>query len=73
MNTRYSAVAESNSKDPHDWGRAMAAAMTDLVARSNLAEPRLDVLFGKDLQLVVTETAEGVEICLSWSSGDGTS
>jgi hypothetical protein len=75
MGTTYIGSAESNSKDPHDWGRAMAAAMSALVAQSSLAQSSSEgsshtALFGRDLRLTVTETADGVGITLSWSPED---
>jgi hypothetical protein len=67
MNACYTASAVSNSKEPHDWGRAMAAAMSALAAQSSLAGSSHTALFGEDLHLSVTETAEGVDIRLSWT------
>jgi len=67
MGAGYRASAESNSKDPHDWGRAMAAAMSDLVAQSNLAGSSHAALFGKVLHLTVAETDDGVDITLTWT------
>jgi|1186.fasta_scaffold1222385_2 hypothetical protein len=67
MDAGYRASAESNSKEPHDWGRAMAAAMSALVAQSSLAGSSHTELFGEVLHLTVTETAEGVDITLTWT------
>ncbi|NKX54122.1 hypothetical protein [Arthrobacter mobilis] len=67
MQDDYTASAESNSKDPHDWGRAMAAAMSALAAQSSTEGSSHTDLFGRDMRLMVTETAEGVRITLSWT------
>jgi hypothetical protein len=69
-NAAYTASATANSKNPHDWGRAMAAALTDLVQQSEgdaAAAP--DELYGENLHLVIEETENGVQIHLSWSPG----
>ncbi|NKX52295.1 hypothetical protein HER39_17310 [Arthrobacter deserti] len=73
MGTGYRASAVSNSKEPHDWGRAMAAAMSDLAARSSLEGTSHTALFGGTLHLTVTETDDGVEITLSWVPGESPS
>ena len=72
MGATFIGSAESNSKDPHDWGRAMAAAMSALVAQSSIEGSSHAVLFGRDLRLTVTETDDGVGITLSWSPEDPT-
>ncbi|MFD1213231.1 hypothetical protein ACFQ36_14405 [Arthrobacter sp. GCM10027362] len=68
IRTIYTGSAESNSKDPHDWGRAMAAAMSDLLTRSSIKGSCRKELFGEDLRLTVAETTEGVQITLTWNS-----
>lgn len=65
----YQASAESNSKEPQDWGRAMAAATSALAAQISLAGSSHTALFGEDLHLTVTETADGVAITLTWTPG----
>ena len=55
MNKKYSASAEANSRHPQDWGRAMAAAMTDLVEQRREDGGRVD-----------HEDLDGVEITLTW-------
>lgn len=69
MNATYSASAAANSKNPHDWGRAMAAALSDLVAQSESDTAAHEELFGEPLRMVIEETENGVEIHLSWSPG----
>ena len=65
----YKASAAANSKNPHDWGRAMAAALSDLVEQSESDAASPDELYGENLRLVIEETESGVQIHLSWSPG----
>ncbi|MEV7646183.1 hypothetical protein [Arthrobacter sp. NPDC089319] len=69
MNATYTASATANSKNPHDWGRAMAVALSDLVEQSESDAASPDELYGEDLRLVIEETESGVQIHLSWSPG----
>jgi hypothetical protein len=69
MNATYTASAAANSKNPHDWGRAMAAALSDLVQQRESDAAAPEELYGEDLCLVIEETENGVEIHLSWSPG----
>jgi hypothetical protein len=69
VNATYTASATANSKNPHDWGRAMAAALTDLVEQSESDAASPDELYGENLCLVIEETETGVQIHLSWSPG----
>jgi hypothetical protein len=69
VNATYKASATANSKNPHDWGRAMAAALTDLVDQSESDATSPDELYGENLCLVIEETETGVQIHLSWSPG----
>jgi hypothetical protein len=70
VNATYTASATANSKNPHDWGRAMAAALSDLVQQSeSTAAAPPDELYGENLCLVIEETENGVQIHLSWSPG----
>ncbi|WP_323959460.1 hypothetical protein GC088_13155 [Arthrobacter sp. JZ12] len=66
---KFSVTEESDSKHPHDWGRAMSVAISRLV---EMAEEAGDVvehenLYGEDLHLYVTETAGGADITMSWT------
>lgn len=66
---KFSVTEESDSKHPHDWGRAMAVAISRLV---DLAHEAGDVvehenLYGEDLHLYVTETDDGANITMSWT------
>jgi hypothetical protein len=63
----YSAEAEASSTDPHDWGRAMALAVTRL-AEQLAPEDSEDIhasLVGKDLHLTIHDDATGVTITVS--------
>jgi hypothetical protein len=63
----YSAEADASSTDPHDWGRAMALAVTRL-AEQLAPEGTADIhdsLVGKDLHLKIRDDAAGVTITVS--------
>ena len=47
----------------------MAAATSALAAQISLAGSSHTALFGEDLHLTVTETADGVAITLTWTPG----
>lgn len=66
----YSAAAEASSMDPHDWGRAMALAVTRL-AEQLAPEGSEDIhasLVGRDLHLTIRDDAGGVTITVSTAS-----
>jgi hypothetical protein len=66
----YSADAEASSMDPHDWGRAMALAVTRL-AEQLAPEGSEDIhtfLVGKDLHLKIRDDDSGVTITVSTAS-----
>jgi hypothetical protein len=66
----YSADAEASSTDPHDWGRAMALAVTRL-AEQLAPEGSEDIhtsLVGKDLRLRIRDDGSGVTITVSTAS-----
>lgn len=67
----YSATVSSSSKHPADWGRAMAVALTRVVAqaRSDGHDIESDNLYGAELHLTITECDQGVNITLSWNPG----
>jgi len=71
----YSAEAEASSMDPHDWGRAMALAVTRLAEQ--LAPADTDdihaTLVGRDLHLKIRDDAAGVIITVSTSPVSGRS
>ena len=71
----YSAEAEASSMDPHDWGRAMALAVTRLAEQLAPAESE-DIhatLVGRDLHLKIRDDAAGVIITVSTSQVSGRS
>lgn len=62
-----SAEAEANSRDPHDWGRAMALAVTRLaeqLAPSGSEDIHASVV-DKDFRLTIRDDPEGVLITVS--------
>lgn len=63
----YTAEAEASSMDPHDWGRAMALAVTRLAEQMAPAESD-DIhaaLVGRELHLKISDEPEGVMIRIS--------
>jgi hypothetical protein len=63
----YSAEAEASSMDPHDWGRAMALAVSRLAAQLPPGDSE-DVhasLVGRDLHLLISDDPAGVKITIS--------
>ncbi|MDR7082063.1 hypothetical protein J2X01_001348 [Arthrobacter ginsengisoli] len=71
----YSAEAEASSTDPHDWGRAMALAVTRLAEQIAPADSE-DIhaaLVGKDLRLKIRDDSAGVIITVSTASASGPS
>ncbi|OMH34242.1 hypothetical protein [Tersicoccus sp. Bi-70] len=70
MGKQYRATAEANSRNPQDWGRAMAWAMSDLSTQA-LADDSHERLFGEDLVLRVDPTEQGVGITLTWDAPEG--
>ncbi len=73
MDKTYSATAESSSRNPQDWGRAMAQAMSSLAtqATTDTDQSNWEDLIGEDLQLHIADAGEGVIISLSWTPGGG--
>ena len=65
---KYSAEAEASSRDPHDWGRAMALALTRL-AEQLAPEDSEDMmhasLVDRPLSLRIRDDASGVTITVS--------
>ncbi|WP_139146619.1 hypothetical protein [Arthrobacter sp. SW1] len=68
----YSALEKASSKHPHDWGRAVATAMTRLVEAARLDGRTFEneFLFGEELQLCIEEDENGATIRLSWAPAD---
>ncbi len=63
----YSAEAEASSTDPHDWGRAMALAVTRLAEQlaPDDSEDIHATLVGRDLHLKIRDDSTGVTITVS--------
>ncbi|MBT2512517.1 hypothetical protein [Arthrobacter sp. ISL-30] len=64
----YSAVERASSKDPHDWGRAMAKAMTRLLDAARLDGQHFEheFLFGEDLHMRIEENGDGAVVSVTW-------
>lgn len=69
----YSAEAEATSRDPHDWGRAMALAVTRLAGQlAPEGSPDIHAsLVGRDLLLRIRDDPAGVTITVSSETGPG--
>ncbi len=72
IDKKFTVTEESTSKHPHDWGRAMAVAISRLtdLAREAGDPVHDEALIGEDLQLFVADTEEGVNITMSWTPGE---
>jgi hypothetical protein len=64
---KYSATAESSSMDPHDWGRAMALALTRLAEQiaPDDSEDIHALVVGRNLHLKISDEPGGVTITVS--------
>ena len=63
----YTAEEEASSTDPHDWGRAMARAVTRLAEQIAPADSE-DIhasIVGRDLRLLIRDDEAGVTITVS--------
>jgi hypothetical protein len=69
----YFAEAEATSRDPHDWGRAMALAVTRLAGQlAPAGSPDIHAsLVGRDLRLRIRDDPAGVTISISSEAGPG--
>lgn len=72
IDKKFTVTEESTSKHPHDWGRAMAVAISRLtdLAREAGDPVHDEALIGEDLQLFVADTEDGVNITMSWTPGE---
>lgn len=68
----YSAHERASSKDPHDWGRAMATAMSRLLeaARTDGRHFEHEFLYGEDLHMRIDENGDGAMVRLTWKPTD---
>lgn len=64
----YRALEHASSKDPHDWGRAMAVALTRLLeeARTDRSFLEHKHLIGQDIIMRIEAEDEGACVHLSW-------
>ncbi len=69
----YSAEAEASSQDPHDWGRAMALALTRLAEQLAPAdsEDMHTSLVDRPLHLRISDGDSGVTITVSTQPPSG--
>ncbi|WP_434994849.1 hypothetical protein [Arthrobacter sp. Ld5] len=69
---KFTVTEESTSKHPHDWGRAMAVAISRLtdLAREAGDPVHDEALIGEELQLFVEDTEHGVNITMAWTPGE---
>lgn len=69
----FTAEAEASSRDPHDWGRAMALALTRLAEQlaPEVSEEMHTTLVNRPLQLQIRDDDEGVTITISTASAGG--
>lgn len=72
IDKKFTVTEESTRKHPHDWGRAMAVAISRLtdLAREAGDPVHDEALIGEDLQLFVADTEDGVNITMSWTPGE---
>jgi hypothetical protein len=69
----FSAEAEASSRDPHDWGRAMALALTRLSEQLAPAdsEDMHASLVDRPLHLRISDHESGVTITVSTQAPSG--
>ncbi|GAB3278033.1 hypothetical protein GCM10027449_17980 [Sinomonas notoginsengisoli] len=64
----YRAIEHSSSKDPNDWGRAMAVALKRLLEEAQTDRSYLEHqhLIGQDIVMRIEAEEGGVCVHLSW-------
>lgn len=64
----YRAIEHASSKDPNDWGRAMAVALKRLLEEAQTDRSYLEHqhLIGQDMIMRIEAEAGGVCVHLSW-------
>jgi hypothetical protein len=64
----YRAMEHATSKDPHDWGRAMAVALTRLLEAAQTDRSYLERkhLIGQDIVMRIEAEEGGACVHLSW-------
>ncbi|WP_077488970.1 hypothetical protein [Sinomonas mesophila] len=65
---RYTAMEHASSRDPHDWGRAMAVALNRLLdaAREDRNYVGHEHLLGEDLTMRIEAEDDGATVHLAW-------
>ena len=69
---RYTAMEHASSRDPHDWGRAMAVALNRLLeaARQDRNYVGHEHLLGEDLTMRIEAEGDGATVHLAWAPED---
>jgi hypothetical protein len=64
----YTGMDHASSKDPHDWGRAMCAALNRLLEAAQTDRDYLEHqhLLGQDMTMRIDAEGDGVAVHLSW-------
>lgn len=64
----YFGMEHASSKDPHDWGRAMCAALNRLLEEAKGDRNYLEHkhLLGQDIVMRIEAEGDGVAVHLSW-------
>lgn len=64
----YFGIEHASSKDPHDWGRAMAVALNRLLEAAQVDRDYLEHkhLLDQDIMMRATADGDGVTVHLSW-------
>jgi hypothetical protein len=72
MATEYAGEAYASSGNPQDWGRAVVAALSDLVSEFGDVDGLElgDGLVDKDIALRFTRDGDGVIVRVTWTSSD---
>jgi hypothetical protein len=65
----YTASAESSSRNPHDWGRAVALIFESLAEQARAAGggPAVTNMVGAEVHLRITSIPDGVAITGTWT------
>jgi len=65
----YTASAESSSRNPQDWGRAVALIFESLAEQARAAgdDPAVANMVGAEVHLRITSIPDGVAITGTWT------
>ena len=69
---RYTGMEHASSRDPHDWGRAMAVALNRLLdaARQDRNYVGHEHLLGEDLTMRIEAEGDGATVHLTWAPAE---